>query len=74
MFALRNANELRPQILPAKAFSELASKSTPYFRPQYGTMIFSILGNQPNRSGYSLVSAINQIVVKLTTLHGCEEY
>ncbi len=42
--------------------------------PVYGTMVFSILGNQPNRSGYSLVSAIDQIVVKLTTLNGCEDY
>jgi D-alanyl-D-alanine carboxypeptidase/D-alanyl-D-alanine-endopeptidase (penicillin-binding protein 4) len=40
--------------------------------PIYGTMVFSILGNQPNSSGASLVGAIDQIVVKLTTLSGCE--
>jgi D-alanyl-D-alanine carboxypeptidase/D-alanyl-D-alanine-endopeptidase (penicillin-binding protein 4) len=40
--------------------------------PVYGTLVFSILGNQPNASGVALVGAIDQIVVKLTTLNGCE--
>jgi serine-type D-Ala-D-Ala carboxypeptidase/endopeptidase (penicillin-binding protein 4) len=40
--------------------------------PVYGTLVFSILGNQTNSSGASLVGAIDQIAVKLTTLSGCE--
>ncbi len=40
--------------------------------PIYGTLVFSILGNQANSSGAALVGAIDQIVVKLTNLTGCE--
>jgi D-alanyl-D-alanine carboxypeptidase/D-alanyl-D-alanine-endopeptidase (penicillin-binding protein 4) len=38
---------------------------------QYGTLIFSILVNQPNQSGTSLVRAIDEIVLRLNMASSC---
>lgn len=40
--------------------------------PQYGTVVFSILANQPNQSGNSLVKAIDEIVLRLNMTTPCE--
>lgn len=39
---------------------------------EYGTLVFSILVNQPNRSGTSLVRAIDDIVLRLNMVTSCE--
>ena len=40
--------------------------------PDYDTLVFSILVNQPNQSGQTLVRAIDDIVVSLSQLTPCE--
>lgn len=40
--------------------------------PQYGTLVFSILANQPHNSGDSLVRAIDDIVLRLNMVTPCE--
>jgi D-alanyl-D-alanine carboxypeptidase/D-alanyl-D-alanine-endopeptidase (penicillin-binding protein 4) len=40
--------------------------------PEYGTVVFSILVNQPNQSGDSLVRAIDEIVLRLNMTTPCE--
>lgn len=40
--------------------------------PEYGTLAFSIIVNQPNRSGTSLVRAIDRIVLNLNQTIPCE--
>lgn len=39
--------------------------------PDYGTIVFSILANQPSQSGQVLVGAIDEIVLRLTQLDPC---
>lgn len=40
--------------------------------PSYGTLVFSIIVNQPNQSGASLVRAIDEIVLNLNMTSTCE--
>ncbi len=40
--------------------------------PSYGTLVFSIMVNQPNQSGASLVRAIDEIVLNLNMASTCE--
>lgn len=40
--------------------------------PQYGTVVFSILVNQPNQPGNSLVKAIDEIVIRLNMTTPCD--
>lgn len=40
--------------------------------PHYKTLVFSVMVNQPNRSGQSLVKAIDEIVLRLSLLSPCE--
>jgi serine-type D-Ala-D-Ala carboxypeptidase/endopeptidase (penicillin-binding protein 4) len=40
--------------------------------PEYGTVVFSILVNQPNQPGSSLVKAIDEIVLRLNMTTPCE--
>ena len=41
--------------------------------PEYGVLVFSIITNQPmNQSSYSIVQAIDEIVLKLSTLTNCQ--
>jgi D-alanyl-D-alanine carboxypeptidase/D-alanyl-D-alanine-endopeptidase (penicillin-binding protein 4) len=39
---------------------------------EYGTLVFSILVNQPNQPGSSLVKAIDEIVLRLNMVSPCE--
>lgn len=39
---------------------------------EYGTLVFSILVNQPNQSGTSLVRGIDQIVLRLNQINSCQ--
>ncbi|MGK7877690.1 MAG: D-alanyl-D-alanine carboxypeptidase/D-alanyl-D-alanine-endopeptidase [Xenococcaceae cyanobacterium] len=39
--------------------------------PQYGTLVFSILVNQPGQSGSALVGAIDEIVLRVSMLTPC---
>ena len=41
--------------------------------PRYGTLLFSIMVNQPNHSGDVLVDAIDDIVLQLSMLDPCEQ-
>lgn len=41
--------------------------------PEYGTLVFSIITNQPtNQSSYPVVTAIDEIVLRLSTLTQCK--
>ena len=40
--------------------------------PRYGTLVFSILANQPGYSGQALVRGIDDIVLQLSTLTNCQ--
>lgn len=40
--------------------------------PEYGVLVFSILVNQPNQPGRSLVRAIDEIVLRLNMTTSCE--
>ena len=40
--------------------------------PDYGTLVFSIMANQPNKSGKVLVKAIDEVVLKLSQASVCE--
>jgi D-alanyl-D-alanine carboxypeptidase/D-alanyl-D-alanine-endopeptidase (penicillin-binding protein 4) len=40
--------------------------------PEYGVLVFSILVNQPNQPGNSLVRAIDEIVLRLNMTTSCE--
>jgi len=39
--------------------------------PDYGTIVFSIIVNQPSQSGQTLVGAVDEIVLRLTQLTPC---
>ena len=40
--------------------------------PEYGTLVFSIITNQPNyRSDYTVVKTIDEIVLHLSTMKYC---
>ncbi|MCU0537794.1 MAG: D-alanyl-D-alanine carboxypeptidase/D-alanyl-D-alanine-endopeptidase [Hydrococcus sp. Prado102] len=41
--------------------------------PQYGKLVFSIIGNNPRQSGSSLVKTIDGIVLQLSMLMPCEQ-
>lgn len=40
--------------------------------PHYGTLLFSIIANQPGQSGQALVKAIDDVVVQLSLVSHCE--
>lgn len=40
--------------------------------PRYGTMVFSILANNPNQSGDSLIKTIDNVVLQLSMLMPCD--
>ncbi len=40
--------------------------------PEYGVLVFSILVNQPNQPGSSLVRAIDEIVLRLNMINSCD--
>ena len=40
--------------------------------PDYGTLVFSIMVNQPNQSGRTLVKGIDEIVLRLSMLIPCQ--
>jgi D-alanyl-D-alanine carboxypeptidase/D-alanyl-D-alanine-endopeptidase (penicillin-binding protein 4) len=40
--------------------------------PRYGTLVFSILANQPGYSGQALVRGIDDVVLQLTMLTDCQ--
>jgi D-alanyl-D-alanine carboxypeptidase/D-alanyl-D-alanine-endopeptidase (penicillin-binding protein 4) len=40
--------------------------------PRYGTIVFSIMGNNPSQSGDSLVKTIDDIILQLSMLMPCE--
>lgn len=40
--------------------------------PDYGTLVFSIIANQPRTSGQALVKGIDRIVLQLSRLNRCE--
>lgn len=42
------------------------------YHPQLDVLVFSILANNPSQSGTALVKAIDQIVLKLSTLPDCD--
>jgi D-alanyl-D-alanine carboxypeptidase/D-alanyl-D-alanine-endopeptidase (penicillin-binding protein 4) len=41
--------------------------------PEYGTMVFSIIGNHSSSQGKALVKAIDEIVVRLSLLSPCDK-